>query len=136
MSNKNLEGQVAVITGGARGIGAAIAQCFSEAGARVGIVDLSGEVAERTCQELPGEALSVVADASEEDAMASAVGQVAEHFGRLDVMVNNAGAAAGELNLSDFASMQSEGSVPPITNMTQEVVGRHRSEQPAHDFCR
>ena len=120
MPDKNLEGQVVIVTGGARGIGASIAQCFSEEGARVGIIDLSGEVAAQTCQQLPGEALAVTADASDEQAMAAAVAQVVDHFGRLDIMVNNAGAAAGELNLSDFASMQESGSVPPITNMTQE----------------
>jgi len=85
----NLEEKIAVVTGGARGIGEAIARCLAEAGARVVIVDLDGDAAEHTAASLG--AIGVGADCSDERAMQAAMQQIAERCGGLDILINNAG---------------------------------------------
>lgn len=98
---KRLDGKVAVITGGAGGIGAATGQLFCEEGARVALVDLEGsplaEVAQRIRALVPGsEVLEVAADLGTEDSAQAVVARVLERFGALDVLVNNAGVRAYE----------------------------------------
>jgi len=91
---KKLEGKVALITGGAQGIGRAIALLFAREGARVAVSDINLEKARETCGEAESfgqEALAIagnVAHAQEAEAM---VQQTVEKFGRLDILVNNAG---------------------------------------------
>lgn len=87
----DLDGRVALITGAARGIGAAIAKLMADAGARVAIVDLDAEGAAKTAGTLATQAIGVGADASDEAAMRSAVDRVVAKFGALDILVNNAG---------------------------------------------
>jgi 2-hydroxycyclohexanecarboxyl-CoA dehydrogenase len=98
---KRLDGKVAVITGGAGGIGAATAQLFCEEGARVALVDLAdaplAEVAQRVRERVPGaEVLEIAADVGVEGAAQAVVARVLERFGALDVLVNNAGVRAYE----------------------------------------
>ncbi len=89
-----LEGRVALITGGAQGIGRAIALLFARRGARVAISDINLEKAQETCREvesLGAQAMAIggnVADARAAEAM---VEQTVEKFGGLDILVNNAG---------------------------------------------
>ncbi len=89
-----LEGKVALITGGAQGIGRAIALLFAKQGARVAISDINLEKVRETCREvesLGGQAVAIggnVADAKAAEAM---VEQAVEKFGGLDILVNNAG---------------------------------------------
>lgn len=85
-----LEGRVALVTGGGRGLGAAIAGRLAGEGARLGIVDVDLDDASRTAAELPG-ARAYGADVSDFRAMAEVVDTVRSHFGRLDILVNNAG---------------------------------------------
>ncbi len=88
------EDRVALVTGGARGIGAATAQRFARDGARVAIADLDGEGCERLAEELRAagaEALAIGCDVSDAGQVQSMVDQVVERFGRLDILVNNAG---------------------------------------------
>src|SRR5581483_1621105 len=88
------EDRVALVTGGARGIGAATAQRFARDGARVAIADLDGEGCERLAEELRAagaEALAIGCDVSDSGQVQSMVDQVVERFGRLDILVNNAG---------------------------------------------
>jgi 3-oxoacyl-[acyl-carrier protein] reductase len=91
-----LAGKLALVTGGARGIGAAIARRFSEEGAEVVVNDLDLERAEKTALELGGEA--IVADVSDPMAVTEMFRQVADRHGRLDVLVNNAGISGMEGN--------------------------------------
>jgi NAD(P)-dependent dehydrogenase (short-subunit alcohol dehydrogenase family) len=86
-----LKDRVAIVTGGARGIGAGIARCLADEGARVALVDIDGEEAASTAAKLGGETLGIGADVSEEAQSAQATEQVVGRFGRLDVLVNNAG---------------------------------------------
>ncbi len=88
------EDRVALVTGGARGIGAATAQRFARDGARVAIADLDAEGCERLAEELRAagaEALAIGCDVSDAGQVQSMVDQVVERFGRLDILVNNAG---------------------------------------------
>jgi NAD(P)-dependent dehydrogenase (short-subunit alcohol dehydrogenase family) len=93
---KRLEGKVAIITGGAGGIGAATGQLFCEQGARVALVDVAretlAEVAQGIREQVPGaDVLEIVADVEAEASAASIVARAIERFGDLHVLVNNAG---------------------------------------------
>lgn len=105
MKSDSLEGRVALITGSSRGIGQAIAERLSAAGASVVINSHeSAEAADAVAAELPGDAIAVQADvtsASDVDALLTAV---KDRFGRLDILVNNAGKIyrPGEWDSSDL----------------------------------
>ena len=86
-----LQGKIALITGGASGLGAQIARRFTEEGATLVINDLRAEDAEAMASELGGESIGVGFDVSDSAAVEAGFKEVAERFGRLDVLVNNAG---------------------------------------------
>ena len=89
-----LEDQVAVVTGGGRGIGEGIAIALAEAGASVVVAARRVEEIEAVAQginDLGGRALAVPTDVTSEQALKDLAQQAMEHFGRLDVWVNNAG---------------------------------------------
>ena len=94
---KNLEGKVALITGGSRGIGAAIAKRLAADGANVAITYTKGaDAAASVVKEIEragGKAIAIQADAADADASKAAVEKTVATFGRLDVLVNNAGTA-------------------------------------------
>src|SRR5215470_12697333 len=85
-----LTNKIALITGGARGIGAAIARVMAGQGARVALLDLDGMEAEKTAAGLPV-GMALACDVGVEPDVATAVQAVVERFERLDVLVNNAG---------------------------------------------
>src|SRR3982074_2205010 len=95
--SKKLEGKIALITGGSRGIGAAIAKRLAADGANVAITYTKGADAaaavvkeiERACRR----AIAIQADAADADAVKAAVEKTVTTFGRLDILVNNAGTA-------------------------------------------
>ena len=89
-----LSGRIAVVTGGARGIGRGIAELFGREGADVAIVDLDAKGAEEVAAGLRGlgrRALAIGADVSDEPAVTAAFDRVARELGLVDVLVNNAG---------------------------------------------
>jgi NAD(P)-dependent dehydrogenase (short-subunit alcohol dehydrogenase family) len=87
---RGLEGRVAVVTGGARGLGAAICRVLSAAGARVVAADVDGERAEATAAGLRGVSVANL-DVADERAAADTFARIVAEHGRLDVLVNNAG---------------------------------------------
>lgn len=89
-----LQGGVAVVTGAARGIGAAIALAFARRGAHIALLDLPGNSCQRTlerCQALGVSARGYDCDVSDEAQVVGAYQRIAQDFGRLDVQVSNAG---------------------------------------------
>jgi len=87
----DLNGKVAVVTGGASGIGKGIAEALASAGAAVTIADIDLATATATAESLPTEALAVEHDVRRAASCAALDAAVQERFGRLDVVVNNAG---------------------------------------------
>jgi len=87
----NLNGQVALVTGAARGIGAAIAQSFAANGARVVFADLDEDTAKNEAQKAENDSFALRLDVGDESEVSHGVAQVLEQCGRLDILVNNAG---------------------------------------------
>lgn len=86
---------VALVTGAARGIGLAAAKTFLAEGWRVALLDIDGEGVRAAVKAIdsPDAPLAIEADVSEPDQVAAAIEQIADRFGRLDALVNNAGIA-------------------------------------------
>ena len=105
-----LEGKVVLVTGGGRGIGKGIARGMVAEGASVAIASRQSQTLEQTAAELSqggASVLAVPADVADEAQVERLFGAVLERFGRLDVLVNNAGAFEGgpldELSLADWS---------------------------------
>jgi 3-oxoacyl-[acyl-carrier protein] reductase len=90
-----LDGRVAIVTGGSRGIGRAVASAFSREGAHVAITGVADETALRDAEaevsSSGGEVLAVMADVKRRAEIDSLVHRVIESWGRIDILVNNAG---------------------------------------------
>jgi 3-oxoacyl-[acyl-carrier protein] reductase len=89
-----MDGQVALVTGGGRGIGAGIAHELADAGMRVAVSARSREQVEKVAREIDG--LPVVADVSRRDDVDAMVAEVERELGPIDLLVNNAGIAGWE----------------------------------------
>jgi 3-oxoacyl-[acyl-carrier protein] reductase len=131
---KALEGKVALVTGGSRGIGAAIAERLAADGAAVALTyaaspDAARDVVGRI-ERAGGRALAVQADAGDVDAVRASVAKTVASLGRLDVLVNNAGALVvkpgDQLTIADFDRMVAI-NVRGVFVATQEAL-RHMGE--------
>jgi NAD(P)-dependent dehydrogenase (short-subunit alcohol dehydrogenase family) len=89
-----LDGRVAIVTGGAKGIGLFYSEALAEAGARVVMADVDPiavrESASRLNEEHPGQVMGIELDVSNRDSIKSMVSEVDQRWGRLDILVNNA----------------------------------------------
>jgi NAD(P)-dependent dehydrogenase (short-subunit alcohol dehydrogenase family) len=93
---QRFEGQAALVTGAARGIGRAIADAFAREGARLALFDLPGScitTAAAECRERGGDAIAIEGDVSSPEDVSRAVREAVAHLGRIDMLVNNAGIA-------------------------------------------
>jgi 3-oxoacyl-[acyl-carrier protein] reductase len=86
-----LDDKVAIVTGSARGIGRATAELLSAQGAKVGINDLDGDVAQQTASEIAGDTAVFAGDLTKGDAPDRLIATAIDAWGRLDIIVNNAG---------------------------------------------
>jgi 3-oxoacyl-[acyl-carrier protein] reductase len=110
MEGIDLKGKVAVVTGGTRGIGRAIARTLLAEGMHVAVCGRDGAAAERAADELSrdasGRAIGGACDVADEQAAAAFVERAAAELGRIDVLVNNAGvggfASIAEMTPADF----------------------------------
>lgn len=108
--SRRLIGKVALVTGGASGIGESIVRLFHHHGAKVCIVDIQDELSQRLCQSLGGDSSVCFfhCNVTIEDEMRSAADFTVEKFGTLDILVNNAGIVGGpspdirNVDLSEF----------------------------------
>src|SRR5213592_3397138 len=94
MATYSLSGKVALVTGGARGIGFATARELAGRGAKVIVLDLHEAAVQQAAAQLGGEALGIAGDVTDRDAMGEVVATAVERFGGLDVIVANAGIAS------------------------------------------
>lgn len=89
---EELTGQVALVTGGSRGIGLAISQALAEGGARIAVVARNGERAQSVAAELPGEGhAGFAADVADSASVNELISRVNDEVGAPDIVVNNAG---------------------------------------------
>lgn len=90
-----LEGQVAIVTGGSRGIGRAVTLAFAREGADVAVIGVQDQTAlrgvEKEISSLGGRALGVIADVTQRAGIDQLVHRIVESWGRIDILVNNAG---------------------------------------------
>lgn len=91
MNQFRVDGKVALVTGGARGLGAVIAETLVEAGAKVVVTDVLSDEGAKTVARLGDNALFVRLDVTQEAEWEAAIATTLKHFGRLDILVNNAG---------------------------------------------
>ncbi|MFJ6725734.1 SDR family oxidoreductase [Streptomyces sp. NPDC091281] len=95
MTKVSLEGQVAVVTGAARGVGELLARKLSARGASVALVGLEPDELKRVAERLHGDGDHWHADVTDHTAMAQVTREVKERFGKVDIVVANAGVASG-----------------------------------------
>ncbi len=97
-----LAGKVAVVTGGAGGLGAAAARRLSAEGCRVAVVDIDGDGARKVAASLPGESIAVAADVSQEEQVGGYLGAATGAFGHIDFHHLNAGIPGSAGGLPDL----------------------------------
>jgi 3-oxoacyl-[acyl-carrier protein] reductase len=86
-----LNGKSAVVTGGAQGFGLGIAETFAREGAKVAVLDYNGEAAKAAAVQIGSSAIALTCDVSKKDQVDAAAEAAIKAFGRVDIIVNNAG---------------------------------------------
>ena len=131
-----LSDKVAVVTGGASGIGYAIVERLSQAGASVVIADRDEESAAAAAEHLgaaSGEALSIRTDVARPEDVAAMVEHTLESFGRLDILVNNAGINGRNAPLWEVTDEEWEGlmeiNLTSVFRCCRAVIGHMRERQ-------
>lgn len=102
VASYDLAGQVAVITGGAQGIGLAVARRLAASGAKCLIWDMDGALAQETAASLGNDAEGLALDVTDAAAVMVAATEAAQRHGRLDILVNSAGIAGANARVTDY----------------------------------
>jgi NAD(P)-dependent dehydrogenase (short-subunit alcohol dehydrogenase family) len=132
---RSLNGKVAVVTGGARGIGNAIAHALAREGALVAIGDLDAAAAEAAAAQLPGRSLGLLLDVTDRPGFTAFLDDVEQRLGPLDILVNNAGIMPLQpLEEESDASVtrQLEINLHAVIHGTQEAMRRMRPRNTGH----
>lgn len=95
-------GQVAIVTGGAQGIGGAVADRLHAGGARIAIWDMDEALASQKAAELGGDAFAVKVNVADWTSVEAAANTTLEHAGRIDILVNSAGIAGSNATVEDY----------------------------------
>src|SRR5689334_4060366 len=123
----DLQDRVAIITGAARGQGAAAARRFVAEGARVVLGDVLDDLGKEVAESLGGNAFYRHLDVTSEDDWTTVVGEVVDNFGRIDVLVNNAGilrfAALPDMSLDEYMRVVNINQVGTFLGM--RAVSKH-----------
>ncbi len=104
MTQIDLAGQVAVVTGGAQGIGLAVAQALAKAGAKIALWDADGPLAGKAAGDLGSDAAGFAVDVTDEAAIAAALTDTEEALGPVSILVNSAGIAGPNAPVADYES--------------------------------
>jgi NAD(P)-dependent dehydrogenase (short-subunit alcohol dehydrogenase family) len=116
MTHTDFEGRIALITGGASGIGAASARRIQAGGGRVAILDLDSRAVQVTADELGGGAIGIAADVTRSADLDAAVARVEDELGGLDVLVCSAGISGASLRTTDVDDAEWERVLAVNTN--------------------
>ncbi len=105
MTDIDLNGKVAAITGGSRGIGRGIAECFLRAGADIAINGRSQDKGDQAIAEMaaPENSLFIPGDVTRQSDTQNFIDQTIERFGRVDILVNNAGGSSGFASVAELS---------------------------------
>lgn len=121
-----LEGKVGIVTGGARGIGEGIARAMARNGARVAILDLDAAAAAATAESLGNGSIGFGCDVADPEDAAAGVRRAVEHFGRLDIVANNAGAGRGPMALPEELPVNFGGGITAVEpSAWDETLGQN-----------
>ncbi len=102
MNAIDLAGGIAMVTGGAQGIGLAVAQRLKASGARLALVDRDADLTRATAATLGTDVLALSGDVRDEAAMTAAVAAIGEAFGPVSILVNSAGIAGRNATVEDY----------------------------------
>jgi 3-oxoacyl-[acyl-carrier protein] reductase len=102
MNNIDLSSRVAIVTGGAQGIGRAVAERLARSGARVAIWDLDADLAQATAASIGGAATGIGIDVTDVAAVSDAARQLEDDAGAIDILVTSAGIAGPNLKTWDY----------------------------------
>ena len=132
---RSLSGKVAVVTGGARGIGQALARALAREGVVVAIGDLDAGAAEAAAAELGNGSIGLALDVTDRPGFTAFLDEVEQRLGPLDILVNNAGIMhVGPLDEEDDASVtrQLEINLHAVIHGTQEAMRRMKPRHTGH----
>ncbi|MBW4419789.1 MAG: SDR family oxidoreductase [Myxacorys californica WJT36-NPBG1] len=134
----DLAGKVALVTGGAQGLGEAICRALAAAGVIVLVADMREELAEKVASEIGsegGKAIALRLDVRDEDQILSSVAQAIEQYGHLDILINNAGTdltvPIEELGIDDWDRVLSVNLRAPFI-LSKAVIPHMKERQTGH----
>jgi len=133
-----LENRVAIVTGGAKGMGRAISQLFAKEGAKVTIADIDLPGAEETLrgvQAAGGEGLVVKCDVTDSGQVRETVAATLAAFGKLDILVNNAGAVVGAQGKPTNLEILAEDAWDRVVDLNLKGVFLRQDRQPILPWC-